>query len=68
MRDALRGVPSPADAKGFSAWLIEAAAADVALLAPALRHSVQINNTTLMRLNPDAFDDLVILCRYSTSA
>ena len=45
-----------------------AATAGVAPLSPVLRSSVQVNDTTLTCLNPDAIDELVIPCRYFTSA
>lgn len=67
---ALEGIPHAtvdvsATAKGYGDWVAELASDDVQMLPEALRTSVTVDGQTFYRLNPDAVEDLAIVCRYT---
>jgi hypothetical protein len=52
---------------GLGSWSFTAAEADIATVAPDLRSSVTIDGASHQRLNPDAVDDLLVVCHFSAA-
>ena len=46
-------------------WSLEIKEDDVKKLNAALRQTVKVNGQDRTRLNPDAIEDLVMVCQYS---
>ena len=67
--NTVTGLPSAEVLQGKTAsigsWSLTVQSADIEKLDPSLRQTMTVNGQTCTYLNPDAFEDLWIVCQYS---